>query len=93
MPAAAAVLLLHGEQLPLVGNALEAVNAPVGELQPRARDKILHGTRDEHLAGGGHARDSLADMHGDARDVSAARLHLAGVQAGAYLQAERADGV
>jgi hypothetical protein len=52
---AAPTSALNRVHLPLVGNALERVDSPVGERKPGAGNKILHGTRDEYLPGSGEA--------------------------------------
>src|SRR6266446_4491040 len=82
--------LLRGVQRPLSLHALEAMDAVLHEAQARSRDQILQSAGDQHLARvrrGGHAG---ADVHGDAAHVVAPQLALAGVQAGADLEAERA---
>jgi hypothetical protein len=40
----------HGEESPLAGNALEIVDAAVGELDGRPRNEIPYRARDEHFA-------------------------------------------
>jgi Plasmid pRiA4b ORF-3-like protein len=42
-------VISHGEQPPVARHALQLVTAAVGELDPRAHDKILDGARNEHL--------------------------------------------
>ncbi len=41
----------QGIELPLVGDALEVVDAAIGEFEPRARDKVADGTRHQDLTG------------------------------------------
>jgi len=81
-PRRATATLLH---------ALEAMDAALHEAQARSRDQIFQSAGDQHLARvrrGGHAG---ADVHGDAAHVVAPQLALAGVQAGADIEAERAQ--
>src|SRR5688572_422366 len=62
----------------------------LSELEPRASDEVFHGLRDEDLAGlciAGHARTGV---HGDAAELVADDLALAGMHAGADLDASRA---
>src|SRR5438876_66557 len=80
--------LLRGVQRPFSLHPLEAMDAALHEAQARSRDQILQSAGDQHLARvrrGGHAG---ADVHGDTAHVVAPQLALAGVQAGADLEAE-----
>ena len=63
--------------------------APRPEGDPRADDEIAHGPGGEHLARPGERRNPRRDVDGDAADVVADQLDLAGVKAGADLDAER----
>src|SRR5207249_5407330 len=55
--------------------------------------EVHYGPRDEHLAGFGLGRHSLADVHRDPTHVLVAHLDLAGVQTGPYLDAEAPNRV
>src|SRR6185437_10462815 len=85
--------LEHLEQSPLAGHALEVVHAAVVEVDPGASDEVLHGARDEHLSPASQRRDARANVHGEPADLPVDALALAGVQAGADLEAERANAV
>src|SRR2546428_3386162 len=85
--------VLDGVELPVAGHALQRVDAPVGELDPRARDEVRDGAGDEHLAPRGGRADARADVHGDSRHIVADQLALARVKAGSDLDAELAHGV
>src|SRR5438093_6194615 len=78
-------------QMPLTGHALPCVGPAVAERYPRAGHEVLDGSRYEHFARARLACDAGADMHGDAADLGAHHLALAGVHARANFQAERAN--
>ncbi len=59
------VLDIGAGPLPSVMNALQSVNAPIDELQPRPRHQVLDGPGDEQLLGFGSSADAGSDMHGD----------------------------
>ena len=61
------------------------------EAKPRARDQILHGARNEHLARAGERRDPCADMDRDAAHIVVHDLALAGMKPGANVDTERFD--
>ena len=63
--------------------------AAVLEDEARAGDEVLDGGADEDLGGAGERGDPGADVHGDAADVGAQQLDLAGVAAGADLESQR----
>src|SRR5213593_3757533 len=81
----------YGVQMPLTRHALQCVGAAVVEGYARASHEVLDGTRHEHLARARLACDAGADVHGDAADLCAHHLALAGVHPRANLQAERAN--
>src|SRR6266545_4788715 len=56
-----------------------------------AGDDVLHGARDEHLAGTGGRCDSGSDVDCDSADARVGLLDLAGVDADAGLDAEITD--
>ena len=58
--------LLDDEQTPVIGDALEAVRAPIDELETGARDEIPYGAGDEYLVWAGESGDAGADMHRNA---------------------------
>src|SRR5215211_7987391 len=64
---------------PLFANSPELVQAAIVEGQAGACDQILHGLRDEDLAGRGARGHPCAGMDGDACDLAARDLALAGV--------------
>jgi SAM-dependent methyltransferase len=68
-------------QLPRVGNALQGVDAPIGELQSRPGHQVLDGSGDKQLLGFGLSADARCDVDGDAADVVSHYLALARVQA------------
>jgi hypothetical protein len=82
---------LDGKEVPWLGHALEGVNPPILEPDPRARHQILHGRGDDHLTGGGKRGQAGGDGHRDPAHIVAEQLDLAGVQAGPDLQAQRRD--
>ena len=76
------------EQLPFVGDALEAMEAAIIKAQPRPGDEVPHRARHEHLTGARQRGDACPDMHGDAANVIAGEHDLAGVNAGADFEAD-----
>src|SRR3954466_399746 len=85
--------LVRGVQLPRVGNALERVGAPVGELDPRPGHEILDGPRNEPLARPRERADARRDVNGDAADVVPHHLALPRVQACANTDSQLLRGV
>ena len=79
-----------GIEPPFAGDTLQLVNAAVVELDPRAGDEVLHGARDEHFTGCGRVCDASPDRNGDPGQLPVVPLALAGVEADAELQAQRA---
>jgi hypothetical protein len=85
---------LYREETPLPCHAREDVRAPLHEAQAGARNQILDGARDEHLASRGARRYPGADVDGDASHVVVAhQLALAGVQPRPDFDPQRADAV
>ena len=80
------------EQLPFVGDALEAMEAAIIKAQTRPGDEVPHRARHEHLAGVRHRGDPCPDVHGDAANVIAGKHDLAGVNSGADLETDSAHG-
>jgi hypothetical protein len=64
------------------------VRAAVLELDPRAGDEILDGSRDEHLARPRSARHSRSDVDGQPGDLLPDALALAGVDPRPHLETE-----
>src|SRR5438093_13033707 len=91
----AGALALRGcrEQPPFVGDSLEMLRAAVLEPNPRSGDEIFDCAGHEHFPGAGEGSDARGDVDRDPADVVVHELDLAGVQADAYLQAERAGGI
>src|SRR5688572_12812460 len=69
--------------MPLTGNALQRMYAPVCETQTGPHDEILDRGGDEHVAGPGKGEDSSPKVNGDPYDAIPAELAFAGVETGA----------
>src|ERR1700687_5688079 len=82
-----------GEEMPLVGDALEDMRASVLERQAEARHEIPDGPRHQHLTGTRKGCDPGADVDGQTTDVVAGELDLARVDARPSLKPQRPDGV
>src|SRR6187431_2943747 len=65
------------------------MRAAVDERDAGPGDQVLDRARHEHLAGAGLRRDPRADVDGDAADLRAHHLALAGVHAGTQLEPQR----
>src|SRR5918912_4581027 len=74
--------------LPRPGDALQLVLAALLEGDPGAGDEVAHRARDEHLARPRERRDARPRVDGDPAHLPVRELALAGVQAGAQLDAE-----
>jgi hypothetical protein len=85
--------VLNGEELPLVGHALEVVPPAVREGDPRAEDQHLNGARDEHLAGLGQGGEPRADVDRQADRLCSPALDFPGVQSGPDLEVDLPDRV
>src|SRR5438876_5146525 len=68
----------HSVKAPPLGQALQLVLAAVLELDPGARDKVLHRSRDEDLTRPRRCSDARPDVHGDAGHLLAEDLALSG---------------
>src|SRR5512133_2151678 len=86
-------LRYDAEQAPRVRNPLQPLPAAILEVDSGPADEVLHGARDEHLAGLGERCHTRADVHRDAADLAVHELALARVQARADLQVDRANAV
>jgi hypothetical protein len=75
--------------MPFAGHALELVSAALVKLKPRPDHQVAQRAGHEHVVRSCQCADASPDVHGDAADVVAANLALAGVQPGAHLDAER----
>jgi hypothetical protein len=82
-------LLLHSEQDPLSGNALQRVGAKIDEPNPRSGHEILHRSGDTHFAWSRSRRDASGDMHRNAGQVSTHQLAFTRMQARPDLNPER----
>src|SRR5438094_6103112 len=72
-----------GEDLPVLGYALQLMRAPAVEPERRSSNEIFDRPRDEDFARSRKSRDPSADVHGDPADIAILSLfQLAGVQAG-----------
>ena len=67
--------------------------APVGKGEARTSDQVADGARHEYLTGPGQRGDACTEVSGNAADVVAAELDLAGVQTGPNLKSEFGYGV
>jgi signal transduction histidine kinase len=81
------------EQLPLAGYPPERAGPPVLQHVVGAGDQVVHGPGHQHLPGARSRHHPRGQVHGDAADIGAADLHLAGVQARADLHADPAQPV
>src|SRR5918996_1972839 len=70
-------------------NALQLVLSAGLEGDPRARDEILDGAGDQHLAWLGAGRDPRADVHRKSRGLALDELALARMDAGPHVEPER----
>ena len=78
----------HREQLPASRDALQLVLAPLGELDPRADNEVLHRPGDQYFPGRRHRTDPRGDMDGQSTEIVAPDLALAGVQSSSDFDAE-----
>jgi hypothetical protein len=72
---------------------LELVLASIVELDAGSGDEVMHRAGHKDLVRLGQARDSLADVNGDAADIVSDELDLTGMEASSNLDAEIANGV
>ncbi len=84
---------LGRKEPPFPRNALQSVNAPISESDPRAHNQILDRARHEHLAGVGLAQNPGPDVDGNAADLVADPLALSSVDRRSDPHAQRTDGV
>src|SRR5205823_10782712 len=75
-------------ELPASIDALELVDTAVLEARAGVGDQVPHGAGRENLRRPGERHDPRADMHGDAAELAVYLLALAGVHAGAHVDAE-----
>src|SRR5689334_4455638 len=85
---AASRLSAGGEDVPVVGYALEFVGAAVRELDVRSGHEVLDGARYEQFAGSSVGGNAMGDHDGESGDVLTAQLDLASVRAGSDLEAQ-----
>src|SRR3954452_16456786 len=78
------------KQPPLIGDPLERPRPAVLERDAGTGDEVADRARHEHLAGSGQGSDARGDVDGDAADVVAHQLDLAGVDPDPHLQPRRA---
>src|SRR5204862_1996542 len=86
-------LLLHRIELPLPWHALQRVHATVRELDSRPGNEVRDRARDEHLTRTGNRSHTGADVDGNAAEIVADEFALAGMEAGAHLDAKPAHGI
>src|SRR5262249_1951273 len=84
-------VVIDREDVPLAGDAFERVGAVFGKPQARAGDEVLHGARHQDLASLGERGDPGPDVHGDAAELLAHNLALAGVYSGPHFEPETPD--
>ena len=77
------------QELPAAGHTTQLDAAAVLEAGARADDQVTHGARDEDFTGAGLVADPRRDVYGDPSDVGVHQFALAGVDAGADLEAQR----
>src|SRR6266516_5979024 len=82
----------HPVEMPPVGDAFQLLLASVFEHQPRAHGEIFDRGADQNLPRAGERSDPCGNVHREAADLVAGEFDLAGVAAGADVQAELADG-
>src|SRR5512145_332258 len=85
---------LDREEAPGARHSLEIVHPSVAEPDPRAGHQVLHGAGHQDLSRCGHGRHPGGDVHRDAAHTmtALAQLDLPGMQPGAYIDPESADG-
>ena len=69
------------------------MHAAVVEFEPGPDHEVAQRAGDKHVVPSGQSGYASADVHGDAADVVAADLALAGVQPGADFNAQRLYGI
>lgn len=74
--------LFDRESLPCPGNAFEGMHTSVGETYARSSDEVGHGPRAQDLARLCERSDPGRNVYGDAGEIVATGLTLAGVQSG-----------
>ena len=67
------------------------MDSAIGEYEPGTRHEVFDRPGHEDFSRSRLRRDALTDVHRDPADVVFADLDLAGVQTGAYFDAERPD--
>src|SRR4249919_945778 len=90
---AGAEAALDGVEAPLAGDTFQRGPSPVLELDPGARDEIVHRPGDEHFSGSRLAGHARPDVHGDPGQLVACDLALTGVDAGTDVEPEPGRGV
>jgi hypothetical protein len=81
-------MAIDRQQLPGAGHAAQLDAAAVLEAGARADHQVTHGARDKDFARAGLAEDPRSDVYRDSADVGVQQLALAGVDAGADLDAQ-----
>ena len=76
------------QELPGAGHAAQLDAAAVLEAGARADDQVTHGAGHEDFAGAGLAEDPRRDVYREPPDVRVQQFALAGVDAGADLDAQ-----
>ena len=82
----------QAEDLPASLDALELADAAILEACAGAGDQIHHGAGRQDLSRPGECHDPRADVHCDAAELAVDLLALAGVHAGAHVDAELLNG-
>lgn len=78
-------------QSPFVRQALQSIQASVGEAQAGAGDEVLHRLRDEHAARGRQRGNARGSVQGNSVQLAVPDLALAGVEADPVGDPERAE--
>src|SRR6185503_3918824 len=87
------IFLRRGEQPPLAWHAFELVSTAVFEAKARARGKVAHRGRREHVAWRGERADARSDDRRDAADLACDLLALARVRPGSDVDAQAAYAI
>src|SRR5437763_15755733 len=78
----------HRPQTPFAGHTAQLVLAAIFECDSRSDHQVLDGPGDDELTGPRSCQNTSGDVDSDPPDVVAEHLNLAGVHAGAQLEAE-----
>src|SRR5262245_29976012 len=83
--------LFHGKDRPFAGDPLKNVSSTLTKPEPGTSNQVLDGARGAHFVGACVRQDSRGCVNGNAANISADELYLAGVQSTPDLQAKSLD--